>query len=197
MTYTWIYIIDEKMKKLLLTCILGLFSFSGLQAQMLQRLQSAPAEDRREMIRNLSPEERRKLMMQLRENMMIEELEIKNEDREQFKKLYGEYQSSQRQIKNRFNTDFDPDKLTDDEARQKLDESFVLGQQLIQNRKAYAEKMQSVMRPRQVLKMFQNEGMMRDKMMDRRMDLRLREDSAGRTQSAAAGRQGFRTGHSR
>ena len=165
------------MKKVIFSLIIGLAPLAA-QAQIMQRLQSAQPEQRKEIIKNMSPDERKALIKQFRENAMMEDLQIDDANKENFKKIYSEYQQSQREIKSGFNTNFDPEQLSDQEAEQKLDESFILGEKLIQNRKNYARKMQSVMKPQQVLKMFQNEGMMRDKVIDRRMDYRLKEDSA-------------------
>lgn len=169
------------------------FASAGMHAQVIQRLQDAPPAERKQMIKNLSPEERKALIKQVRENAVIEDLAIEEKNQEEFKKIYGEYLSSQRQIKSQFKTDFDPEKLTDDEAKTKLEESFDLGEKLIENRRRYAEKMNAVMKPQQTLKMFRNEGMMREKVMDRRLDLRMQEDSARQRDSRS---DGFRRGSS-
>ena len=60
--------------------------------------------------------------------------------------------------------------LSDEEAKVKLEQSFEVGQQLLNNRKVYAEKMQKIISPQKVLKLFQSEGMMRDKMNERRAE---------------------------
>ncbi|PZU13736.1 MAG: hypothetical protein DI622_13905, partial [Chryseobacterium sp.] len=57
---------------------------------------------------------------------------------------------------------------TDEEAKAKLQQSFEVGQKLLDNRKKYAEKMQQVIPCQKVLKLFQSEGMMRDKMNERK-----------------------------
>lgn len=172
--------------------VLLVFASAGMHAQVIQRLQQAAPEQRKELIKNLSPEERKALIKQLRENAVIEDLAIEEKNKEEFKKIYSEYLASQRQIKNRFNTDFDPEKLGDDEAKTKLEESFDLGEKLIENRRRYAEKMNAVMKPQQMLKMFRNEGMMKEKAMDRRLDLRLQEESGKYRDSRGAG---FRRGN--
>lgn len=180
------------MKKTIFAILIGMFSLQPVVAQ--QRLNSnldwrkvAP-EKRRELISNLAPEERKQLLRQVRENMLVEDLAIQEKDREKFKSVYNEYQDSQRKIKENFNNNFNADQLTDEQARQKLEESFEVGQKLLDNRRAYAKKMQQVVRPQQVLKMFQNESAMREKMMDRRME-------SGNADNRQGG--GFRTGNPR
>ena len=160
------------MKKLYLTFAIAFLSAVGLHAQIKSNLDwnKANSAQRKEMIKNMSAEERKELLKKLRENMLVEELKVPEKDREDFKKIYSEYQESQQKIKERFNNDFDPEKLSDAEAQQKLEESFDLAQKLVDNRKEYARKMQNVVKPQQVLKMFQNEGQMRDRIMDRRME---------------------------
>lgn len=168
------------MRKLYLTIAIAIFSAIGVQAQIKSNLDwsKANTEQRKEMVKNMSATERKELLKKFRENMLVEDLKVPEKDREDFKKIYNEYQESQQKIKERFNNDFDPDKLSDAEAQQKLEESFDLAQKLVDNRKEYARKMQNVVKPQQVLKMFQNEGQMRDKMLDRRIE--SRDDINGR-----------------
>lgn len=125
-------------------------------------------EQRKEIINNLSPEERKNLLTQFRNNMMIEMLNVPAQDKDEFTRMYTEYIESQNKIKSKFDSDFDPDKLSEEEAKQKLQQSFDVGQQLFENRKKYAEKMQTVIPCQKVLKLFQSEGMMRDKMNERK-----------------------------
>lgn len=162
------------MRKLFFTILLAAFAATSHQAQIVTSLdvQKATPEQRKELIKNLSSEERRELLKQFRENLLVDDLKVPEKDQKEFKKVYNEYQESQRKIKEQFNNDFDPDKMTDEEAKRKLEESFELGQKLMDSRKEYARKMQEVLKPQQVLKMFQNEGQMRDRMLDRRMEMR-------------------------
>lgn len=162
------------MRKLFFTILIAAFAATTYQAQIINNLdlQKATPEERKELIKNLSAEERRELLKQFRENMLVDDLKVPEKDQKEFKRVYNEYQESQRRIKEQFNNDFDPEKLSDEEAKRKLEESFELGQKLMDSRKEYARKMQDVVKPQQVPKMFQNEGQMRDKMLDRRMEMR-------------------------
>lgn len=170
------------MNKLIYTLLIGFLGTSFLVAQenTIQTWEKASAEERKAMIKKMTPEEKKKLFREYRENAVVEQLQIPEKDQKAFKEVYSNYQESQRRIKDDFNNDFDPDKLTEDEARRKLDESFKYGERMIQNRREYAEKMQRVVKPQQVLKMFQNETQMRDKMLNRRME--MRSDSSGNNQ---------------
>jgi len=123
---------------------------------------------RKEVINNLSPEERKELLKKFRNNMVVENLEIDASDTTEFTQLYNEYLDNQKQIKSQFNPDFNPETLSDDEAKAKLQQSFEVGQKLLDNRKKYADKMQQVIPCQKVLKLFQSEGMMRDKMNERK-----------------------------
>lgn len=167
------------MRKIYLTLVFAFFAGIGTKAQIKSNLDwsKANTEQKKEMIKNMSAEERKELLKKFRENMLVEDLKVPEKDQEDFKKIYNEYQESQQNIKERFNNDFDPEKLSDAEAQQKLEESFDLAQKLVDNRKEYARKMQNVVRPQQVLKMFQTEGQMRDKMLDRRMENRNENNS--------------------
>ena len=125
-------------------------------------------KQRKEVINNLSPEERKELLKKFRNNMIMENLNVDPGDKAEFTQLYNEYLESQKQIKSQFNSSFDPEKLTDEEAKAKLQQSFEVGQKLLDNRKRYAEKMQQVIPCQKVLKLFQSEKMMKDKMDERK-----------------------------
>ena len=52
-----------------------------------------------------------------------------------------------------------------------LNQSFDLGQQLLNNRKVYADKFLKILTPQQVLKLFNQEGRMSEKFMERRQTM--------------------------
>lgn len=158
------------MKKILLTLFI-MYGF-GLNAQNAQTSyydwKKMDPKQRKEVINNLSPEERKELLKKFRNNMVLENLEIDASDKTEFTQLYNEYLENQKQIKGQFNPNFNPETLSDDEAKAKLQQSFEVGQKLLDNRKKYADKMQQVIPCQKVLKLFQSEGMMRDKMNERK-----------------------------
>ncbi|WP_330744744.1 hypothetical protein [Chryseobacterium sp. CP-77] len=155
------------MKKILLTFLI-IYGF-GLNAQRTDYdWKMMDPKQRKEVINNLSPEERKELLKKFRDNMIMDNLNVDPDDKAEFTQLYNEYLDSQRQIKSQFNSNFDPESLTDDEAKAKLQQSFELGQKLLDNRKKYADKMQQVIPCQKVLKLFQSEKMMKDKMDERR-----------------------------
>lgn len=158
------------MKKILF--ILFIIYGFGLNAQNAQITdydwKKMDPKQRKEVINNLSPEERKELLKKFRNNMVLENLEIDANDKTEFTQLYNEYLENQKQIKGQFNPDFNPETLSDDEAKAKLQQSFEVGQKLLDNRKKYADKMQQVIPCQKVLKLFQSEGMMRDKMNERK-----------------------------
>lgn len=155
------------MKKILFTlCIIYGF---GLNAQRTYYdWKKMDPKQRKEVINNLSPEERKDLLKKFRNNMVTDNLDIDAEDKAEFTQLYDEYLENQKQIKSQFNPNFDPEALSDDEAKAKLQQSFEVGQRLLDNRKKYADKMQQIIPCQKVLKLFQTEGMMRDKMNEKK-----------------------------
>ncbi|WP_126652920.1 hypothetical protein [Chryseobacterium aureum] len=155
------------MKKILLTFLI-IYGF-GLNAQRTDYdWKKMDPKQRKEVINNLSPDERKELLKKFRNNMIMENLNVDPGDKAEFTQLYNEYLESQKQIKSQFNSSFDPEKLTDEEAKAKLQQSFEVGQKLLDNRKKYAEKMQQVIPCQKVLKLFQSEKMMKDKMDERK-----------------------------
>lgn len=155
------------MKKILLTLFI-MYGF-GLNAQRMEYdWKKMDPKQRKEVINNLSPDERKTLLMQFRNNMVMENLDIDPKDKEEFTDVYNEYLENQKQIKSQFNSNFNPETLSDEEAKAKLQQSFEIGQMLLDNRKKYADKMQQIIPCQKVLKLFQSEGMMRDKMNERK-----------------------------
>ena len=127
-------------------------------------------EQRKEIIQKMSPQEKMSLLRQFRENMLVSELEVAQNDQTEFKTLYAEYQDKQNSIKSRFKPSEDYDNMSDEEATKQLNESFEVGQQLLDNRKTYAQKFLKVLKPQQVLQMYQTEGIMRSKILDKKQD---------------------------
>lgn len=158
------------MKKMIFTFLL-LISIFTIKAQEEQRpdFRNMSPEQRREYMKNLSPEQRKKLMEDIAAIIAIRKLQIPEDKQEAFKKLFSEYVQSQKAIKDKFK----PEKvigqeLSDAEAKKLLDQSFDLGLQLLNNRKTYTEKFLKILTPQQVLKLFDHEGQIREKLMERR-----------------------------
>lgn len=155
------------MKKILFT--LFIISGFGLNAQIKDYdWKNMSREKRKEVINNLSPDERKTLLTQFRNNMVVDMLDVAQQDKAEFTAMYNEYLDNQKKIKSQFDSNFDPEKLTEEEAKVKLQQSFDMGQKLFDNRKKYAEKMQTVIPCQKVLKLFNSEAMMRDKMNEKK-----------------------------
>lgn len=144
--------------------------------------------ERKELIKKMSPDERKALLKEFREKMMISELEVPKENEVEFRDLYTEYQESQKQIKNKFTPKETYDELSEEEAKAELERSFIIGQQLLDNRKKYSQKFQRLIKPQQVLELFQTEGKMRDQLNERQNNFRTpTESSSFRSKSAPGG----------
>ena len=156
------------MKKILLLLIAV---FTGSQLSFAQERKydwkNMKPEQRKEVIQKMSPQEKMSLLKQFRENMMVSELDVPQTDQPEFKTLYAEYQEKQNSIKSRFKLSEDYENMSDEEAKRQLNESFDIGQQLLDNRKIYAQKFMKVLKPQQVLQMYQTEGKMRSKILDK------------------------------
>ena len=158
------------MKKLaaVLTLILAVqFTFAQ---QFGYDWKSMKPEKRKEVIQNMKPEERVALLKEFREKMIIAELAVPENTQPEFKNLYSEYQEKQNEIKAKFVPTQDCEKMTDEDAIKELNNSFDVGQQLLDNRKDYAQKFMKVISPQQVLRMYQTEGKMRNKILDKKQD---------------------------
>ena len=159
------------MKKILLLLI-AVFTGSQLSFAQEQKYdwKNMKPEQRKEVIQKMSPQEKMSLLKQFRENMMVSELDVPQTDQPEFKTLYAEYQEKQNSIKSRFKPSEDYENMSDEEAKRQLNESFEVGQQLLDNRKIYAQKFLKVLKPQQVLQMYQTEGKMRSKILDKKQD---------------------------
>ena len=157
-------------KTLLILMILLIASTNSFAQEQKYDWKKMKPEQRKELIQNMSPDERMKLLKQFRENMMVEELEVAEDEQAEFKKLFAEYQEKQNEIKKKFKTSEDYDNMSDEEAKQRLNESFEIGQQLLDNRRIYSQKFMKVIKPQQVLQMYQTEGKMRNKILDKKQD---------------------------
>lgn len=155
--------------------------FSAALAQLTpEKLQSMNTEQRREAIAALSPQQKISLLQQFRTNVMVEDLEVPAEKKDAFTKVLTRYQESQRKIRDRFKNSDSGEKLTEAEAQRRLDQSFELGLQLLNNKKQYAQEFQKVLTPQQVLQLFQAEGEMRDRVIERKNDRQQRRNAEPR-----------------
>ena len=158
--------------------ILALLATGVFKAQEIKEWSKLKPEQRKDLINKMTPEERMNLLKNFRENMVVEELDIPEDKQEEFRTLYNEYQESQKEIKSRFVPKENYQNMSDKDAKKELEKSFEVGQQLLENRRKYSERFQRLMKPQQVLRLFQNEGMMRNKVMDRQRELRTNQGTS-------------------
>ncbi len=157
------------MKKILAAMTLISLSINGFAQQNYDWKNMKP-EQRKQVIQKMNPEQRMQLLKEFREKMIVAELNVAPTSQTEFKSLYNEYQQKQNEIKNRFTPNSNYDRMSDDEATRELNQSFDVGQQLLDNRRNYAQKFMKVISPQQVLKMYQTEGKMRTKILDKKQD---------------------------
>lgn len=157
------------MKKIAAALALLAVQFSFAQ-QLTYDWKSMKPEQRKEVIKNMNPDERMTLLKEYRDKMIIAELAIPQNSQKEFLKLYNEYQAKQNEIKSKFSANQGYENLSDEEATKQLNQSFEVGQQLLDNRKYYAQKFVKVISPQQVLKLYQTEGKMRSKILDKKQD---------------------------
>lgn len=132
--------------------------------------QNMDVNEKRQAVSNMSVKERSAFLQNMKANIVVDDISVPADKQDSFKNLYAEYQNNQKQIKEKFHPDKNFDQLSDEDATARLNQSFDVGQQLLNNRKAYADKFLKILTPQQVLKLFQTEGKMRDKMLDKKND---------------------------
>lgn len=156
------------MKKILFLAITLFFTQNTFAQTQKYNWKAMKPDERKQLIQKMSPQERMATLQEFRENMLITELELPANAQDDFKALYGEYQNKQNEIKGKFKSNDNYENMTDEEAKKQLDESFEVGQQLLDNRKVYCEKFMKIIKPQQVLQMYQTEGKMRNKILDKK-----------------------------
>ncbi len=87
------------MKKIIALGFIMVFGFSIDAQQLNYDWKKMNPQQRKEVINNLSPEERKELLKKFRNNMVVENLDIKPADKEEFTRVYNEYLENQRKIK--------------------------------------------------------------------------------------------------
>ncbi|TDX84306.1 hypothetical protein [Epilithonimonas xixisoli] len=127
-------------------------------------------KEKKQAVNNMSVSDRTVFLQKMKQEIAIDDLDIPKDRQDEFKTLYAEYQNNQKQIKEKFYIDKNLENLSDEEATKRLNQSFDVGQQLLNNRRAYAEKFLKILSPQQVLTLFQTEGKMREKMLDKKND---------------------------
>lgn len=125
-------------------------------------------QEKRDVVNNMSTKERSMFLQKMKENIVIDDIDISADKQDEFKALYAEYQTNQKQIKEKFLVENNIGNLSDEEATRRLNQSFDVGQQLLNNRRTYADKFLKILTPQQVLKLFQTEGKMREKLLDKK-----------------------------
>ncbi len=125
-------------------------------------------QEKRNAVSGMTVRERSAFLQKMKENIVVDDINVPEDKQEEFKNLYTEYQNNQKQIREKFFFDNKIENLSDEEAEKRLNQSFEVGQQLLDNRKIYAEKFLKLLTPQQVLKLFQTEGKMREKVLDKK-----------------------------
>ncbi|MGA9212633.1 hypothetical protein [Kaistella sp.] len=158
------------MKKIAAVIILILAVQLSFAQQQNYDWKNMKPEQRKEVINKMNPEERKLLLKEFREKMIIAELAVPENSQPEFKNIYSQYQDKQNDIKSKFTANEDYENMSSEEAVRQLDQSFEVGQQLLDNRRNYAQKFMKVISPQQVLQMYQTEGKMRNKILDKKQD---------------------------
>lgn len=150
------------------TVILSLLLVLGLNfsfAQNQKPWQEAKNETSQTASTPPSHEEHMARILQYKQKQVLKALNLPEEKRKAFVPLYQAYQNKMMEIKHSFKPVKNPDAVSDQEAREDLEKSFKVGQALLDQRKVYAAKFLQILTPQQVIKIFQTEGLLRDKMI--------------------------------
>lgn len=141
---------------LILAIFLGSFSF----AQKIQHGHSK--EETKEMLKNMSPEERKKLFEKVKVERVIKELAIPTEKQAEVRQLFTDYSNSKREIIKTFKPNINTEQLSEQETKKYIADGLEVMQKVLDNRKTYTEKFLKILTPHQVLKIFKIEQQMKE-----------------------------------
>lgn len=156
-----------------LSLIIFFFLFGVFQAQENQNadITKMSKEQRQEYMKTLTPEQRKTVLGEAMTSLVIRKLDIPVEKQEAFKKVYKDYKSSQRLIREKFKPNDNVAVMTEEEAKAKLYQNFELSQTLLDHRKTYTEKFLKVISAKQVLQLFEQERKMRQQYQNRKQKM--------------------------
>jgi Spy/CpxP family protein refolding chaperone len=152
------------MKRIIIPFLM-IFGSSIFSAQQLSTTEfnAMTKEQKKETLAKMSSEDKKSFIRKVREDDMVKELLIEPSNEKKFRQILNDYQQSSRAIKKQFQPKGNFDQLTDAEAKTELDNSFVVGQQLMDNRKKYTNEFLKILSPKQVLQLFHSEMKWREK----------------------------------
>jgi hypothetical protein len=156
------------MNKILITFALFVGSFFYAQQVTPSDFKALTKDQKKEALSKMSLEDKKSFLRQVREDELIKELGISTANEKNFRQVFNDYQKKAKDIKMQFKPKGNFGQLTDQEAKTELDNSFVVGQQLMDNRKKYSQEFLKFLSPKQVLQLFHYEMKMREKIEDRK-----------------------------
>lgn len=152
-----------KINKITLLLVLCFGIFISAQQINVDDYKKLNKKEKMELFVKMNMDEKKALIRQLREKELIKELNLDPSKEKQFSKTFQDYLQSQREIKNLFKRKENFKEMTEQEAKTELENSFVVGQKLMDDRKKYSQEFLKFMSAKQVLQLFHSEMKMREK----------------------------------
>ena len=112
--------------------------------------------------KGLSFEQKKEAIRKLREDNLVKEIRIDPSKEDAFRLVFRDYLKGAKAVKNQFKKQGSYDEMSEKEAREQLENSFVIGQQLLELRKKYTQEFLKILTSNQVLKVFHSEMKMRE-----------------------------------
>lgn len=106
--------------------------------------------------------EKLELIQKIKTEKIITELQLSGQNRAKFTELYQEYHSEKQRIISKFKGKEITDQMSEEQALEKINESFEVAQKLLDNRKFYIQKFLKILTPKQVLQIHKIEKSWKD-----------------------------------
>lgn len=150
-----------------LFALIFILVYSGVQGQNIEKWHELDPQQQKEILDKLRPEERMELFRKATLNEVVHTLKIPQEKIGVFSEMYIEYQMKIHQVKDAYPMKKNIENLNEAEARKTLENSFIVAQKLLEIRKEYTHKFQSILPSSKVLQLFRYEGQIRKKIMEK------------------------------
>lgn len=150
------------MKKILNKLVLFSVMTFGVLATAQKNENGQNKEETKQMLKNMSPEERKKLFEKVKIERVINELAIPAEKQNEVRQLFTEYSNAKRAIIKSYKPNANIEQLSEQDAKKRITEGLEVMQKVLDNRKLYTDKFLKILSPHQVLKIFKIEQQMKE-----------------------------------
>lgn len=145
------------------------FVHTWAMAQNIEQWHKLDSQQRKDILDKLSPAERMELFRNAILQEVVKKMNLPQDKIHDFTEIYSEYQLKIHAVKEAYPMQEKLDELTEEEAKKILNNSFIVSEKLLEIRKEYAKKFQTIISTHKVIELFHYEGRIRKRIMERKI----------------------------